>query len=1031
MAKIRYRLGLDLGANSLGWCVYRLNETDEPEGIVRLGARIFSDGRDPKTLASRAADRRQARQMRRRRDRLLKRRRRLMEALVRFGLMPGSEADRKALLTEDPFELRARGLDQPLAPHQIGRALFHLCRKRGFKSSRKDRSQDEKETGKVKAAIAALRDRIGAAGCRTVGEYLAKEHAVRKPVRARRQSDGQYVLYLQRDMVAEEFDALWTKQAEFHPALLTDEARDYLRDTLLFQRKLLPVRPGRCLFETDEPRARLSSPLQQKFRILQELNNLRLIDGVESRPLTLQQRNRLYEALRREPRKTLAKLRELAGFKKRDGVRFNLETENRKDLKGDMVSAQLSRADCLGEEWFDWPSERQEALATLLAEGDDADFLIATLRAPPWSFPPARAEALAGCKLPEDFGSLSLKALRKIVPELEREVVTYDEAVRRAGYRHHSELHTGEIFMALPYYGEVLRGHTAPAEKAGNPDEREFGKIPNPTVHIGLNQLRQLVNALVRRYGQPRQIVIEMTREFGLGGERRRELLKTQRDNEERNLRHDERLEALGIRPSRENRLKLRLWEELGSVEAMQRTCPYSGTPLNEAMLFSDEVEVDHVLPFSRSLHDGIGNKVLCTRQANRDKGNRTPFEAFGHSPGAYSWDEILARAENLPGRKPLLFRQSALEDFLGQHDFLARHLSDTAYLSRAAKQYLSYVCHKDQVWVSTGKLTGMIRGKFGLNRLLSEDSAKNRDDHRHHALDAAVIGLCSRSLVQRISRAAARAESRGEGRLLEGLELPWPTFREELAECLSRVVVSHKPDHGREAALHNDTNYGARGPADRNGAILVGRRVPVETLQESDLAKVANPDLRERLRAVLRGVSGTKDTRAALTEFSTKTGVRRVVLEERLSVIPIRDRRTSEPYRFVKGDGNYCYRIISDSADKWSGEVVSYFEANQRGFDPKARFAANGKPIVMQLHKDDLLAIELASGRRVVRIARFSNGMIALVDHHEANVDARTRDKTSGLKYLFKAPNALRPLRARVVGVDILGYVNDPGFRG
>jgi CRISPR-associated endonuclease Csn1 len=102
-------------------------------------------------------------------------------------------------------------------------------------------------------------------------------------------------------------------------------------------------------------------------------------------------------------------------------------------------------------------------------------------------------------------------------------------------------------------------------------------------------------------------------------------------------------------------------------------------------MLFSDEVEIDHVLPFSKSLHDGTGNKVLCTRQANRDKGDRTPFEAFGHSPGIYNWDEIMERAARLPGRKPRLFQPNALESFLDGRDFLDRQLIDTGYLARAA----------------------------------------------------------------------------------------------------------------------------------------------------------------------------------------------------------------------------------------------------------------------------------------------------------------------------------------------------------
>ena len=135
--------------------------------------------------------------------------------------------------------------------------------------------------------------------------------------------------------------------------------------------------------------------------------------------------------------------------------------------------------------------------------------------------------------------------------------------------------------------------------------------------------------------------MIELTREFGVSGEHRREIEKRQTENQERNRRYDAELERLGLRPNRENRLKLQLWEELGKEDALDRHCVYSGKRLSKTLLFSDEVEIDHILPFSRSLHDGIGNKVLCTRQANRDKGNRTPCEAFGHSHGSYNWDAI------------------------------------------------------------------------------------------------------------------------------------------------------------------------------------------------------------------------------------------------------------------------------------------------------------------------------------------------------------------------------------------------------
>ena len=151
---------------------------------------------------------------------------------------------------------------------------------------------------------------------------------------------------------------------------------------------------------------------------------------------------------------------------------------------------------------------------------------------------------------------------------------------------------------------------------------------------------------------------------------------------------------------------------------------------------------------------------------------------------------------------------------------------------------------------------------------------------------------------------------------------------------------------------------------------------------------------------------------------------------EERLAVIPIHDRRSGEPYRYVKGDGNYCYDIWQRPDGRWDGEVISLYAANRPGFDPAAKQRDDGTPLRMRLRRNDLVAIEQDGERRIMRVAKLSEGMLAFAMHREANVDARARDKESGFKYLFKSPNALVELRARPVGVDVLGYVNDPGWR-
>ena len=245
-----WRLGLDIGTNSIGWAALSLegeNKHRRPSRLMSSGVRIFSDGRNPKDRQSNAVARRLPRQQRRMRDRYVKRRDRFMEVLIRHGLMPADAEQRKDLQHVDPWVLRVKGLDEKLTPHQLGRALFHLQQRRGFKSNRKtDRAADD-ERGKIKTAASALELRMEETGARTLGEYLARPRvkdgapdykaAATNPVRARLVGTGAkaaYDFYPTREMVEDEFHCLWTSQKKFHDGSLTDIARDDLHDILFF-----------------------------------------------------------------------------------------------------------------------------------------------------------------------------------------------------------------------------------------------------------------------------------------------------------------------------------------------------------------------------------------------------------------------------------------------------------------------------------------------------------------------------------------------------------------------------------------------------------------------------------------------------------------------------------------------------------------------------------------------------------------------------------------------------------------------------
>ena len=1040
--RFSYRLGIDLGANSLGWCILKLDSENQPSGIVRMGSRIFRDGRNPKDKTSLAVARRQARQMRRRRDRFLKRRDRLLDALIKHGYFPAEKNDRLPLSSLDPYLLRAKGLDDSLTPFEFGRAVFHLNQRRGFKSNRKtDKAADgEKETGKIKFAIGNARKIMEESGVRTLGEWLASRHKNRESVRARLRGNGAkavYDLYVDREMIADEFEQLFAAQRKRQPNLFTAAAHDEIKDILLFQRRLRPVEPGRCTLEPDDACAPLALPSVQRFRIYQELNNLRLVFDADfsERTLGKDERDAMAELLERHPKRTFGQLRRCI----KESRSFNLESEKRSDLKGNATSVALAKDTMLGDTWFELHDEIQEKIVEQLISIESEIDLIDALQQQ-CRLSAEQAQQLTQVGLVDGYGNLGKKAIAKILPHLQNDVITYDKAVKAAGYDSHSEFYDGVVHEELPYYGLVL--NTLVAGGTGNPkdtEEKRIGRIANPTVHIGLNQVRKVTNAIIKRYGHPTHIVMEVARELKMGKDKKDRLQKDQLANQERNRKHDEKLTELGHAVNGENRLRLRLWEELNIHDPLNRHCPYSGKQIGIDMLFSGEVEIEHILPFSMTLDDGINNKTICIRQANRDKGNQTPHQAFGHSPTLsghkYDWNAIIERVQTFPKAKREKFAQNAFETYLREHkDFLARHLTDTQYLSRAAKDYLSAICPPNAISVTPGRLTALLRGKWGLNRILSDSDNKDRNDHRHHAVDAAVIAVTDRAMLQRIATAAQFAREQQLDRLIEKMPLPWDSFHEDLNAAVGKIVVSYKPDHGHQDKIHNDTAYGIVEGPDKKGVYCVVHRVPLSSFgKPEDFDAIRDATLKTQLQNFCNGYVG-KDFVARVAKFSEDYNVRRTRITENISVIPIAEKSNAENFfKAYKGDGNYCVEIYRDERGKWRDKVISTYEA-YKSKPPLLRhphFASNGNPLMMRLCQDDVVAWEVNSFRCIMRVVKFSKGQVVFAEHIEAgNLKARDADTNDPFKYVTKSASSLYDVKARRIFVDPLGFVMDPGFR-
>lgn len=1048
---MKTRLALDIGDTSIGWALYELSDCAKPSSLTKLlaaGVRLFSDGRNEKDKTPLAVKRREARGMRRGRDRYLQRRKYLLHLLSAHGLFPNDSESQKALETIDPYTIRAQAVSEKVPIYHLGRALFHLNQRRGFKSNRISDATDDKETGKIALASKRLKESLAEGGFATLGQFYADRQSAqnprdRQPVRIRMTGEGSkslYDFYPTRDLIEAEFDALWMAQQSHYPKTLTQEAYDKIKSALLFQRKLKKPLKGKCPFNTHEERLYQAHPLTQAFRIYQELNNIRIEFelGAPEQRLDLETRDMLAEQLLAGVDISMSKLRKALNLPAE--AKINLAEGQKDKLKGCETAKKLAkdtpkRKSPWGASWFALSAEKQEEIVEQLLYVDDKEDLKGWLR----KHTDLGAESIdevISINLIPGTSRLGLTAMRAIVNELNADVVPYSTAAERAGY-HHSQFST-EQHDELPYYGEILTSSVIPDPAASEGDhiERVKGKIANPTVHIGLNQIRTVVNELIKQYGKPDQIVIELARDLKQSKKERDKAQKENKKNEEQNARLNKELTELGERQNGENRLRLRLWEELGD-SPLNRCCPYTGETISKEQLFSAEVEIEHILPFSRTLDDSRANKTVSLRRANRLKRNYSPAEAAEHIPNMFNLDEMLARAQFMPANKSWRFKPDAMDRFKDdpKNDFLARQLNDTRHLSRAAKTYLTSICDANQVWVVTGRMTSLLRHCWGLNSILSDHNRKNRDDHRHHAIDACTIAAIDRGMLQKISRAAAHNERTTLDKVTSGMDVPYDGFRENVQDIVTKIIVSHKPDHGLAGPLHEETAYGPVRDNDRNrarGDLDIGNvvvRKPVAGLSPKEINQIRDIPTREALQQIAyEAGSDKKELAKLLAEWSAKTGVRRVrMLKPVGDAVPIHDRKTGEPYKYVKPGDNHHMDIIELENGKWIGCAASVFEVNQKGWQPKWLTEHPTAKHIMRLHKGDAVQLD-DDGVNIIKVVKRlspSNNILYLVHHNEGGAHQKRHDDVDDpFRWDLASISKLKDRRARRVIVSPTGKI-------
>lgn len=800
---IPYAIGFDIGITSVGWAVVALDSEDKPYGIINMGSRVFDAAEQPKTGASLAAPRREARSARRRLRRHQHRLERIRRLLLTENMISQAELDTLfAGKLEDIYTLRVKALDAPVSHTEFARILLHIAQRRGFRSNRK--AETAKEDGELLAAVSKNRALMAEKGYRTVGEMLLQDPLY---AASKRNKGGQYIATVGRDMVAEEVRAIFRAQRQLGQPFASEKLESRYLDILLSQRSFdegpgegspyagsqIERMIGKCTLEDGEQRAAKATYSFEYFTLLQNINHLRLLRGGEGSPLTPAQREALIALAHKTKELNFSHIRrELAipadttfnavYYKNTDDAEeaekktkfsylkayHQMRTAFNKLSKNHFDTLTRAQKNELGRVLSTYKTSAKIRAALLPAGLSDAELDI--------------AETLSFSK----FGHISVKACDKLIPFLEKGM-KYDEACAAAGYDF--KAHSGRERTQLLH-----------------PTPDDLADITSPVVRRAVAQTVKVLNAIIRERGcSPTFINLELAREMAQDFTERNQAKKSMDDNRARNERLMERIrtEYGKEHPTGQDLVKLKLWEE------QHGECAYSQKHISIEHLFEpDYAEVDHIIPYSISFDDGYKNKILVLAEENRNKGNRLPLQYLQgkRREDFIVWVENTIRST--PKKQRLLKEKLTSED---EKQFKERNLQDTKTMARFLLNYIGdhlafadfAAGRKKHITAVNGAVTSYMRKRWGISKI-----RENGD--LHHAVDALVIACTTDGMIQQVSRYAALREceyvqteggslavSVHTGEVLKSFPYPWPEFRRELEARLGddprRAVISQR----------------------------------------------------------------------------------------------------------------------------------------------------------------------------------------------------------------------------------------------
>ncbi len=845
----------------------------------------------------------------------------------------------------------------------------------------------------------------------TVGQYIIKK-LDENPNYSLKNTTTFY-----RQDYLDEFEAIWESQARFHPQL-TPILKKEIRDIIIFYQRPLKSQKGLlsfCEFENKQIEIEVegkkktktigskvcpkSSPVFQEFKIWQILNNLKVSDSessTTSRNLEQEEKEIIFKELSYKNKLSKSDILRLLFNKPKsynlnyDGVEGNrtqaalfncyqdivmysghgefdftkMKADEIEDVVSSVFNALGFNTDILHFDVNASDFDRQPSymLWHLLYsyEGDHSktgnESLVAKIMEIT-NFDEESAKILSAVTFQQDYGNLSTKAMRKILPFMQ-EGNEYSVACGYAGYKHSKKSLTKEELAAKTYKDtlELLPRNS----------------LRNPVVEKILNQMINVINQIIESYGKPDEIRIELARELKSNAQERKKLIDTisqgQQENDEiRKILHD----TFGkSHVSRNDIIRYKLYKEL---EANGYKTLYSNTPIPQEALFSKSFDIEHIIPQAKMFDDSLSNKTLEARDINIEKSNKTAFDFVCDKYGEQGAEQYKCRINNLyrTGKiKKAKYVKLLMTEAEIPSDFLERDLKNTQYIAVKAREILEELV--PVVVPTTGKITDRLRtdwqltdimqelnwGKYdrlGLTESYTDNDGRiikhikdwtKRNDHRHHAMDALTIAFTKSSIIQYLNNLNARSDKSGSIYAIEQKELtrdkngkmtfrlPLDNFRAEAKEHLENILISikaknkvmtqnvnttkAKDGHCRKriqltprGQLHNETVYGKIEKTFKGGVkkTFYPIRKPIDPTLK--IEKVIDDGIRHILEARLEAFGGNaREAFSNLNEnpiwLNKEKGIeiKRVTIQGVQNAIPLHDKKDHSGNLMYDKDG-------------------------------------------------------------------------------------------------------------------------------